>query len=372
MRRQHIHQALWFVLGAGGLLLAGCSGAPDESTSENTTGQSSGDQQSPLAEYVGDTISQGFRGGGVLVAVGRGEEADSDTERQKFRQVQELVAECMRDEGFDYVPETLEDLEATTADFNDAFALEPEEFAHTYGYGITTLRGSKSDDETPDPNQAIRDGLSDSAKDAYDQALWGDLTAMLNAEGAGDVIGEPGELESLDHGCHGRASEEVYDMEGGSVVSSDDGEFNGLFDDIFALQERIRRDSRVVAATEEWQHCMADAGHPDLETPDDPVSSVLNRLDQLQSSDDDTDEQSSSSVTAGEFPSETSDIDPEALRKLQEYEIDLATADYSCQQEHYEEVYRDVAFDMEREFVDANQAELERYRDWAAESGGNG
>ena len=69
--------------------------------------------------------------------------------------------------------------------FAEALALPPDEFAREYGYGITTLMPTeRPDDEATDPNQEIRDGLSEAALEAYNRALFGAMAKVSDGGGA--------------------------------------------------------------------------------------------------------------------------------------------------------------------------------------------
>jgi hypothetical protein len=357
---------MWAALGVTGLVLAGCGN--DSGNQEQEPTSQSADQESPLAEYMGSSPISGG-GSGAVVATSITDLEPSDEERQKFRRVQELVAECMQEEGFEYVPTSLDDASAGHSQFEDAYSLEPEEFANEYGYGISTLMfGPEGDDDAPnDPNQAIRAELSESAQEAYDLALWGDIPTMaVSVDGDGTIMedsaGQEIDLDSADSGCMGEAGDEVYGEGTFDAEEFDFGQFDGLWSDIGALHDRIRRDPRIEEALGDWRNCMAGAGYPDFETPEAAQSSVFDRVMEATSAGDDK-----AAIVIGDS---ADNIDPATLREIQEYEIDVATADFTCNQEHLDETYREVVHQMEQEFVDANRAELERYRDWLAESGG--
>ncbi|RIQ35936.1 hypothetical protein [Jiangella rhizosphaerae] len=363
-----------------GLALTGCgdedgSGGQNDGTNGDSADQASGDGEelSPLEEYMGE--NSGFTGGGrMTVAISSGDL--SEEERQKMRQVEELVATCMEEAGFEYIP--VDPFGGDTEDdpFADAFALPPEEFAREYGYGMTTLMNpdKAGEDEVTDPNQEIRDGLSEAALEAYNRALWGDMVEISDGGNAvavkpvGPGEGEPPALE--DQGCHGQARAEVYGDDGGMVMGPDMSEFEGLFEDLEALRQRIESDPRMVEATEAWAACMAEAGYGDFDATTDPEDSVMQQMSELYGWDDQAPEDDVSaggpSVSIGGGPEDV-DVDEEALAELQEHEIALATADYECEQQEYADVRQEVAWGFEEDFVEEHRAELERYRDAMAE-----
>lgn len=350
-----------------GLVLAGCGG--DDDGDGRAGGAGSGEpegaeEQSPLAEFMGDGVT--FSGGGMMVAATSVGDL-SEEDQQRMRQVEELVAECMREQGFEYVPVDPTGGGDREDPFAEAFSLPPDEFAREYGYGISTLTPADTadEDQTTDPNQEIRDGLSDSAREQYDRALWGEMAELIEpVEGGGVAISgasPPAGEGERDSGCHGEAGEEVYGED--PMAGPDIGEFDGLFADMDALRQRIESDARVAAATQAWADCLAAAGHSGFATVSEPQDDVMERMMELYGSST----RDEGTPSESRVMNTSADVDEAALRELQDYEISLATADYECQQEHYVDVRREVAFDMEEQFVEEHRAELERYRDAMAE-----
>ncbi|TDE08216.1 hypothetical protein [Jiangella asiatica] len=354
-----------------GLVLTGCGddgGQADDQVNGAGSGETEGaEDQSPLAEFLGE--GAGFAATGRMVTMASSAGDLSEEDRQKMRRVEELVAECMREQGFEYVPmDPAGGGDAEDDPFADAFSLPPDEFAREYGYGISTLMGAEAPEgEAEDPNQEIREGLSESAREAYDQALWGDLAEVSEGGGAVSVQPLPSEdgAGAGEPGCHQQASDEVHGEQEGAVTGPDMSEFEGLFDDMEALRQRIESDPRVTEATGAWADCMAAAGYSDVETIHDPEDQVMSRMSELYGWDTQGEgEEGQTNVIAGP---EEPDVDEAALRELQDFEIAIATADYECEQEHYADVQREVAVAMEEQFVEEHRAELERYRDAMAE-----
>lgn len=364
-----------------GLALSGCGDDGGEQNDGTADGGSAdqasddGEELSPLEEYLGENSGFVSGGGRMTVAISAGDM--DEEERQRLRQVEELVAACMQEAGFEYVPTDPFGGETKDDPFADAFALPPDEFAREYGYGMTTLMDPNGpDEEVTDPNQEIRDGLSESALEAYNQALWGDMIEMSPDGGAVAIKPAPGETGPPpieEQGCHGEARAEVFGEDGGMLRGPDMSEFDGLFEDMESLRQRIESDPRIVEATEAWAGCMAEAGYSDVEAANDPEDSVMDRMSELYGWDaeppageDDEDSAGGGPGMSIGGPGEI-DVDEEALAELQEYEIAIATADYECEQEQLAEVQRDVAWGFEEDFVDEHRDELERYRDAMAE-----
>lgn len=345
------------------LVLGACSPTGADSTGNDGSGKS---DQSPLEKYLGDSGPMLDGGGGMEFVISARGPGESDADRQKQRRVEEEVAACMRKEGFEYIPVSPDESEGPE-EFDDAFSLDPDEFAKRYGYGIATLGPAGPDAEEEDaddnPNTEIRKALSPAAKKAYDKALWGDDASP----GGGVIVSGPEDGEASETvpmglgGCMGKVTEKVFGKPD-EALGFDFAEFESLFEDITSLRERIERDPRAVEAIRGWADCMADAGYGDFEHPDAAQESVMDRMSELYGFD-----QAGGGEQSGEAgPAEA---DPEKLAELRDYELAVAKADYGCREGEYEKAYRDVSYELEKEFVEQHRTELERYRDAMAKLG---
>lgn len=300
------------VLAAG--TLAACAADPTDG------GGAGAPAASPLAEILGWGMMDEGRAGGRQI---------SEVERERHDLVEQLTAACMAGRGFDYVPVPLEEL--TTGPFDEAYALPADEFAAEYGYGVTTL-ASPSTDPAPDPNHRIHDSLPDPEQEAYRRALWG--------EGVAD-----GDDSSA--GCQMLATQQVYGTDGGDAAELHK-RFKELFDQLNTLWERIEQDPRLRNVNPDWVACMSEAGYPGFNRPHEARQSVFDAMAALRA--------------AGE-------PDPQDVAKLREYELALAPVDHHCRAVHIEGPRREVAYELEAEFVAEHRAELEAYRDWVSGAG---
>ncbi|MGH9230541.1 MAG: hypothetical protein ACRD07_17755 [Acidimicrobiales bacterium] len=329
-----------------GLALGACSG-----------GQWTGEQEQAGRAGAGPSDEPAGSGGVMPLArfLGwdRGATVDgglSDQERQQERLVQELVARCMRVQGFEYVPENVEP-EHTAG---GPFALPPDEFAAQYGFGVTTIDAEDVARAEADPNQAIADALSPQAREVYRRALYGEAGARPLP---GWVQPLPGaaqpEAEPPGHGgCYQEAQDELY----GPPGTSPDGlaaAYAELEPELSALEDRVGRDPRVQAARGEWSGCMTDAGHPGFRTPDEPPQTIRDRLRALIGS-------------AGRIDGRAPGVaDPAQLQALRDLELALARADRACRAGHDQVVY-EVRVDLQEQFIENHRDLLERYRDLAS------
>jgi hypothetical protein len=259
---------------------------------------------------------------------------------QQQRQVEQLIAECMNAQGFEYTPIDPSSVPSDAGPWD----LPPDEFAQQYGYGITTIE--REDFTSGDPNAAMVEAMSVPEKQAYYQALYGDMIA-IDENGAIDKRMPSAEAatEPETESCSAQASTEVYG-EGTEVTRTDDGDpFAALNQEMSALYERVEGDQRVVDARTAWSSCMADAGYPGLVDIYDASAEVSDRATALM----------------GESMDPAA-ADPAALEELRAYEIGVATADLDCRVD-YDAVRQEVQTELEHAFIDEHRGELEQYRD---------
>ncbi|PSK92400.1 hypothetical protein CLV30_13216 [Haloactinopolyspora alba] len=358
---------LWAFACVTGMVLTGCGSDGDGGTATGSGDgdDGSGERVAPLSEYMGEGFE--LQPGGMMSVTAVGANELTDEQKQQMRQVEEKVAQCMRDRGFDYVPASPES--EGESEFEKAYSLDPADFAAEYGYGITTLdRGSGDDGDSKDPNQKIREELSASARKAYDKALWGEDVQVLE-DGGGVAIratpGGDGGSGTGQQGCRMKASEQVRGDSGPRMGGPGAGEFEGLFQDIASLTERINSDPRVVEAQQGWSDCMAAAGHDGFEVPSDARKAVMDRAADVPGlgMTMPTGPGSGSPDDGSAESSAEQDVDEAEIEKIREYEIDVATADHECKQQGYQETYDEVSHELQEEFVEQHRAELERYRD---------
>ncbi|WP_291045996.1 hypothetical protein [Herbiconiux sp.] len=260
-----------------------------------------------------------------------------ESEKEKIARdvaLQNAVAACMKKEGFDYQP----DLRSTAGGDELAIPFGTEEFARTYGYGVSSGPFRFTDPgASVDPNQEYVNSLSEGERSAYDEALWG------LPQGSGEGVAASGESADASHqyewsegGCMGAADHEL-----GSEPEPDDPELQSLLMLLEREYEKAEAAPAVLAADEAWSECMAEAGHPEYEKRNEAASDFDRRYGELLGPD-------------GEEP------DPAALDALQSEEIAVATADFECGGEDgYAEALAAEQLRVERSFVEAHREELD-------------
>ena len=296
--------------------LTACSDSPD------TTGPAA--RTSPLTAYF-----EAVYGG-----EGSQEEREKEYAEQNKRS-EELIATCMKEEGFEYTPNT------SSVEFaSSGVEWEPDsrEFVSQYGYGAVKQPGQEdaeaSAEQFEDPNGEYVASLSESEQVAYQEALSGpqpteeEMAAM-----------ESGEYEWKweNAGCSGKAQHEVM---GEDPMQSD--EHKPLMDAVSKFYEEQPTWPEMAELNAAWATCMAEAGHPGLTTQSEAAQTIYDKQNKLYES-------------AGEAP-----VDQAALDALGKEEVELALADLDCREKtDYQKKSEEVVFDKEQQFVDDHEAELE-------------
>jgi hypothetical protein len=255
-----------------------------------------------------------------------------DAAKERQARVENQIADCMKAQGFEYVP--VDPFAAQQAITGKA-RISDEEFTKQFGYGIGTLFGKGN--QQSDPNERIRSSLSAADRAAYDRALGGDNPEVTFAEAV-----DSGDFSELG-GCTKQASDEVFG--GANVLTS-------LVERLDGLDERIVQDQRMVRANEKWAACMVEKGY---------------RYEEPDAIDEDLTERFRSVVGAGIRPG-TSTIPPgtsydrAALASLQAEEVKIANADLECEKQEIEPVEREVRPQYEEQFRKENQQLLRQVK----------
>ena len=239
------------------------------------------------------------------------------------------IRECMKAQGFDYVPI---DPFAQRAAVTGVSRLSDEDFLKQFGYGISTMWGRGG--AQADPNQTLRKSLSPADRRAYDRALWGD-----NPGATFQAAVDNGDFTKLG-GCTRKATEAVF---GGAQVLT---QLQGKLDQ---LDDRILEDQRMVRAVEKWTNCMADAGFR-YDDPDAIDSDLTKRMERIVG------------PLPGPFATGPADgakpppYDHAALHALQREEVSIARADYDCERKDITPVESVVRPQYEAQFRVRNQS----------------
>lgn len=274
----------------------------------------------------------------------------------------------MKDEGFDYKP-TSNNGSITFGGDEDGVEYGTRKYAETYGYGASQnleMMGDSSGEDYVDPNQDYLDGLSDSERDAYYEALNGKMPTeeeqaeMEAAMEDGSYISPSWE----EQGCYGLAQHEVYNQ--GNDDPWSDPANQDLMNSMSALYEKTNSDKRVKEVTKEWSSCMADAGHSDLKERSDASNEIWNALNELQGGGGmivDGEGGAVTSFSTEEPADEYEEPTPPTEKEISDFkkkEIAMAVDDFDCAKKFdLDNIMLDVQFELEEAFIAEHKTELD-------------
>lgn len=247
------------------------------------------------------------------------------------RRSEELIAACMKGEGFEYTPQT----DTIPQGAIDSLTGNRKEFVAKYGYGISTFveppkKGVRS------PNEAYVAKLSKADKRAYNIALLG-----FDPDKPGAAAGVGAGLS--DKSCVGKAQRELFgDMAKLIALGS-------KFED---LAKRLNGDPKVVRAVREWSACMKKGGYT-YAKEDDVASDLSAKLNKVVGG-------STGPLGLG-GSSSAATVDTPGLRRLQKEELSIAKVDWDCSVKHLGP--RDeLAKQLNKEFIAQNKGALDSLR----------
>ena len=230
---------------------------------------------------------------------------------QAIEKSEDLIARCMREQGFEYVAVDYNTVREGMAADKRVPGFSEEEFIKRYGFGITTfytgLPPQLSKGYSPgrvglgERNVQIFLALSPADQVAYNRALLGEDVSMTLAV----VL----ELEDLSRtgGCTRKAVEQVFKPD--QLKTSHYNPQDAL----------IRNDPRMKAALGSWRREMKKSGF-DYSHPDDIEADLRSRLNAL--------------TEGGKLlVSKMSPDQRAALRKLQDLERVVAVKSFKLQEE---------------------------------------
>ena len=321
------------------LVLSGCGGASSDELSY---------EDSPLNEYL---------------AAAWGSDLSPEEQQKKFDEqqvkVEELISECMSEEGFEYVPNTSSGGVMTS----DGGEWEPDkrEWVEKYGYGYVNSPFAEQQDEGPtdqeyvDPNADYVSSLSESEQTAFYEVLYGppQEESEMSEDGSYEYNWETA-------GCQGWAQ---HELEGDDPWQAEE------FADLRANMEELWTTSQdapeLADLNAEWASCMADKGEPGFEKQMDAGQSIIDDQNALyDAAYGDGSEQVDLDLPDFVDPSES----PE-MKELGEREIALALVDLECREKtSFTKKSMEIRFALEEKFIAANKADLDAFKAAAEQS----
>jgi hypothetical protein len=284
--------------------------------------------------------------------------SNEETGNAQQMRVEEIVAECMAELGFEYTPVDYSQTSMTVTTDDLEFEWGTREFAEKYGYGATTdpwgnedMVNEPPDQQLVDPNQDYVMAMSETEQTAYYAALYGNQEYPEGDE-------EEWVYDWTQNGCQGKAQHEVYE----SVPGMEDEAYQALMEEMNGMWEGIMSDPRLTELNGNWASCMADAGYPGFTIVDDAPNSIYDQLNAIW---ENAYVDISPDAAESEWQAVQDGIDAR-IAEITPVEIETAVADFDCRDEiKYDAVYRAVNADHQQRFYDAHKDELEAWRDAA-------
>jgi len=252
--------------------------------------------------------------------------------QQSLIELEETIAGCMREQGFEYYPYVAR--HGAAAESQASVPPDPNstEFRQQYGYGITTADTSPHLDpawDDPDPNEDYRQSLDEPGRTAYDLALTG--TPYESADGSVNTRG----------GCYAAALDAVYGHDPGT-----DLQWADLLAAMAMVDAQVAQSLEMASVDNDWSECMAGMSYPSFASPAEAEHSIWTAREGLTKPD-----------STGLMRT-----DNEGLAKLKQAEIALAVADYECQESvSYQSRLRAVTRQHQQRFVADHRDELEAW-----------
>jgi hypothetical protein len=232
---------------------------------------------------------------------------------EHVEKTQALIAKCMTEAGFEYIPVDVRTVEAAQARVRADPGYTRRTYKEKWGLAVTTRFDNPVRDVGLGPNLKIWKGLPRAGQEAYSRTLWGD-------DPKADFVFTLDEEDfSSTGGCTRKAVEQVFTPE----------QLKGTY--VNPKDVLVDSDPRIVAARRAWSRCMRSHGYEYKEDQDEIIEEYGERLDELLDGDD---------------PTNLTGQRAAALRKLQQEEIAVSLADLDCQIKHTDEIYRQVEIEV--------------------------
>lgn len=349
------------------VLLAGCSRAdntslaPDSDTGAANAPNATGDlttSPTPAPGKVDGPLDE-FR----IQIFGTSWDAESDPQAVQQivelgeREMEEFIAACMAEQGFQYIMRTDEMETTILPPLPGQAQLGSREWAALFGFGISTnpptadfsVRSMGITGVTT--NRELRAEMSEAERAAWWQALYG--VALVDGQ---LLFPQPHLWENVpesDIGCMTR----WFIAQTEPPIA-----FGALQDEIDRFESIVQADPRTLALDAEWASCMIDAGEPGWVSPLQ-VSAGLREMFAAQ-------DQIPVEVLLAWDWAAAPDGPPEPVGRaaFQEREIAIAVADWDCRDQlDHDAAQRAIDLDLQQEFVDQHRNELEAWVQYVAQ-----
>jgi hypothetical protein len=260
-------------------LITGCSGDPKAGApaadGKSSAPASTQDSGQGAARAAGDPQIEGEE---IAPVSNAGTNPEFDEINAQEVKVQNMIADCMKKEGFQYIPHPMV-YGGGAGDLLPRYTLrasllEPEgtvrAWRQKYGFGRYSQLVFPNDpqvnppESAPNPNDAIVDGLDDARRKAYQVALDGQ-------EGGGIAVGKPSasDLLAINNSCRGKAGKE-FDGDTAETPAKQKKEAADR-----RLYRKFQTDPAVVTAAADYAKCLRGRGFRPERTQPGSIETAL-------------------------------------------------------------------------------------------------
>ncbi|QIK63592.1 hypothetical protein G7068_10595 [Leucobacter viscericola] len=269
----------------------------------------------------------------------------------------EIVAACMKEEGFEYWPTSEPDEDVTGSEAIDDDKELSKRARDGYGIVLPYDKLYKASSQSLGPNEEYFSMMSDEMREEYTRVLSGTIWDELSAA---SQTGEEVDWDWRRGGCDGKATHLIEERasQGEQAENAQTTQFDDLIDQMNALPEQIPQDKDWEKVLERWSQCMSSGGF-DFSSWDQAQDSIVEEFDTL-----------ASEASMDKIAEEGSSADPYkpdkgAYEKLYDREREIAVADWQCQIDTGRaEAERRILYGIEKDFVDTHFESLERMKKW--------
>ena len=322
--------------------LAGCTGAPGLGAPSALKAE-----DSPLTKYLAN------------LSLGPGPDATKEEQQAYYdeqqKKTEQLVAECMKKEGFEYKPNTTTSVTVGGTEENP-WKPDDREWVKQYGYGSVNFPGKDdapveepTGTEQVDPNQEYLASLTEAEQQAYNEALYGGQAATAEPTDA-EPTDEAQTWDWTKQGCYGAAQHEVMGDQ-----PYEKAEFKPLIDALQKFYEGLPTNTEYSALDSEWVACMDTAGHTGFKTQSEASNSIYDLVNKYyeEAYPADGGEETEMDPNLGTLK------DP-AFAEIGKKEVELALADLDCREKtDYRNRQLTIQFKLEDQFISDHKAELD-------------
>jgi len=326
------------------MLLSACS---DLGISSIRDYQQTPPNYSPLTEFIGTSLWD------------REDEFRQAVDAFVLRR-EELIAQCMLQNGFEYAPDLYSMSFQITNNAFDEIYPDDAGWVSQYGFGVvsghrTESGGSIWDTRDDDPNADYVESLSESEREAYFLALNGPMLPPPPSVSISQA--HFNEWFRTERGCLGGSV--IQAQEENPLFEPRSEEFTPLFEAIAEMNQTILFSPEYEEIHRDWSDCMANLGHLGLISPSAAINRIVDALTHIQINQETSLTNLRRMILQGEIPEGS---------RLQQQETELALADLTCRQAvSFSERAASIRHRAEAQFVADHRVLLEAYREYAAQ-----